>query len=94
MARQHEGNDDPTNLALACHRCNLKKGPNLTGIDPVTKQLARLFHPREDTWSEHFEIKEFTINGTTPVGRATVQLLRMNDSRRIELREQISGDAN
>lgn len=22
------------NLALACHRCNLRKGPNLTGIDP------------------------------------------------------------
>jgi hypothetical protein len=24
------------NLAPACHRCNLHKGPNLTGIDPET----------------------------------------------------------
>ena len=26
VARQHGGSDDPDNLALACHRCNLHKG--------------------------------------------------------------------
>ena len=36
VPRQHSGSDDPSNLALACHRCNLSKGPNLTGIDPIT----------------------------------------------------------
>lgn len=25
VARQHGGSDDPGNLALACHRCNLHK---------------------------------------------------------------------
>ena len=30
VPRQHGGSDDPGNLALACHRCNLRKGPNLT----------------------------------------------------------------
>ena len=34
VAKQHRGSDDVDNLALACHRCNLRKGPNLTGIDP------------------------------------------------------------
>jgi hypothetical protein len=30
------GSDDPDNLALACHHCNLHKGPNLAGVDPRT----------------------------------------------------------
>src|SRR5689334_17900677 len=42
-AKQHGGSDDSDNLALACHRCNLHKGPNLTGIDPETEQVTRLF---------------------------------------------------
>jgi 5-methylcytosine-specific restriction endonuclease McrA len=28
------------NLALACHRCNLRKGPNLTGIDPMSGEMV------------------------------------------------------
>jgi 5-methylcytosine-specific restriction endonuclease McrA len=34
IARQPGGSDEIDNLALACHRCNLHKGPNLTGVDP------------------------------------------------------------
>jgi 5-methylcytosine-specific restriction endonuclease McrA len=45
LARQHGGDDSLVNLALACHRCNLRKGPNLSGLDPETGQLTRLFHP-------------------------------------------------
>ena len=48
VPRQHGGTDGPRNLALACHRCNLCKGTNLTGIDPVTKEIVPLFHPRRD----------------------------------------------
>jgi hypothetical protein len=55
-ARQHRGGDDPDNLALACRRCNLHKGPNLSSIDPQTGQLVPLFHPRLDVWSEHFAL--------------------------------------
>src|SRR5579862_4883345 len=46
VAKQHGGSDDPNNLALACHRCNLHKGPNLTGIDPQTGQTAPLLRDR------------------------------------------------
>lgn len=53
-AKQHGGSDDAENLAFACVHCNLHKGPNLTGIDPETDQMARLFDPRRDDRSEHF----------------------------------------
>lgn len=82
-ARQHGGDDDPANLALACPHCNRCKGPNLTSVDPVTQTLVPLFHPREHVWSDHFAREDVTIVGVTPIGRATVRLLRMNaDDRR------------
>jgi 5-methylcytosine-specific restriction endonuclease McrA len=54
IARQHGGTDDPDNLALSCHACNLFKGPNLSGIDPLTGRLVALFHPRRHRWARHF----------------------------------------
>jgi hypothetical protein len=45
---------EPNNLALACWNCNLKKGPNLSGVDPNTGQVVALFHPRQDEWDEDF----------------------------------------
>jgi hypothetical protein len=87
VARQHGGSDDPGNLALACHRSNLRKGPNLTAIDPVTAEIVQLFDPRRDLWLDHFRFRGPAIEGVTAVGRATVKLLSMNDTRRIERRE-------
>ena len=43
------------NLALACSHCNLHKGPNLAGIDPVGKKIEPLYHPRTQPWNDHFE---------------------------------------
>lgn len=89
VSKQHGGTDVEENLALACHRCNLSKGPNLTGIDPASGELVRLFHPRQDRWEEHFLIEGVRIEGRTPVGRATVRVLAMNDARRLELRWEL-----
>ncbi|MBA4160182.1 MAG: HNH endonuclease [Gemmatimonadetes bacterium] len=89
VARQHGGADDLDNLALACHRCNLHKGPNLTGIDPLTGQIVPLFHPRRDEWQQHFRARGAYLEGLTPSGRATVRLLAMNDPRRLELRSEL-----
>jgi hypothetical protein len=89
VAKQHGGADDWDNLALACHRCNLSKGPNLTGIDPLSGDVVRLFHPRRDRWTEHFRWRSVHIDGITAAGRATVQLLGMNDARRVELRLEL-----
>jgi HNH endonuclease len=89
VARQHGGSDDASNLALACHRCNLRKGPNLSGIDPLTGEVVPLFHPRRDHWAEHFVLRGQRIEGMTAVGRATAHVLAMNDARRLEFRAQL-----
>ena len=89
-ARQHGGHDDLENLALACRRCNLRKGPNLSSIDLETDAIAPLFHPRIDKWSEHFALVGHRILGLTNVGRATAALLDMNDQQRLQLRAELA----
>jgi hypothetical protein len=89
VAKQHGGMDELANLALACHRCNLRKGPNLTGIDPLTGEVAPLFHPRLDHWSDHFRFENVQVEGITATGRATVQVLALNDARRLDLRMEL-----
>lgn len=88
IARQHLRvvHDDPTSLALACDRCNAFKGTNLSTIDPETDARVDVFNPRTDVWSDHFAFSRGRIVGLTPIGRATVRLLNVNDSRRVELR--------
>ena len=89
-ARQHGGNDSVDNLALACHLCNGKKGPNLSGIDPDTGALTRLFNPRTDSWEKHFHLNPSgEIVGLTAIGRTTVSLLGMNGEIRIQIRQAI-----
>jgi hypothetical protein len=89
IPKQHGGTGDPSNLALACHHCNLHKGTNLTGIDPDTGQVVALFSPRDPAWYEHFEVRGILIAGLTPTGRATVRVLGMNTVDRLELRAEL-----
>jgi hypothetical protein len=84
--RQHAGSTDEANLALACHHCNLHKGPNLTAIDPDTNLVVALFNPRTQEWLEHFTLAGVTVVGRTATGRATVRLLKMNAPARLQLR--------
>ena len=91
-ARQHRGTDNLDNLCWACSRCNRYKGPNLSAYDPVTDQLVRLFNPRQDQWPEHFRFEGRFIAGLTPEGRATIELLHMNDPWRIRLRGTLLGE--
>ncbi len=86
IPKKHGGVDDVNNLALACIDCKLHKGPNLTGLDPETGELCRLFHPREQKWEVHFKWLGIYVVGITAVGRTTVKVLDMNSNERIELR--------
>jgi hypothetical protein len=86
VSKQHGGIDEPSGLALVCDRCNAFKGPNLTSIDPETGALVGLFNPRQDIWHDHFLLRGGQILALTPTGRATVRLLNMNATRRVELR--------
>jgi len=86
IPKKHHGSDGTNNLALACFSCNNHKGPNLTGLDPKTGALTRLFNPRTDKWEDHFAWEEALLVGRTPIGRATIDVLAVNLSYRIELR--------
>jgi HNH endonuclease len=87
VAKQHRGGDDAENLAWCCHRCNLCKGPNLSGIDPLSENVVLLFHPRRQVWKRHFEWLGSVLIGRTQIGRATIAVLDMNDPHRVELRQ-------
>lgn len=86
IPRKHGGDDDPENLALACVDCNLAKGSNLAGLDPVSGQTTELFHPRRQRWEEHFEWQGVRLVGKTAVGRTTIVVLRINSEEQVQLR--------
>ena len=88
-ARQHKGHTAAANLALACSCCNLHKGPNLTGVDDATGRVIRLFNPRRQRWADHFRWEGLRVVGVTSVGRATVQVLSMNDPRQLIARLEL-----
>jgi HNH endonuclease len=96
IARQHGGLTELDNLALACWVCNLKKGPNLTGIDPRSKRITPLFNPRKDRWADHFAFSVGTsvalgieVRGLTAIGRTTTLVLGMNTETRQMVRYEL-----
>lgn len=89
IARQHGGETVLENLALCCGRCNRHKGPNVAGIDPQTRQMVRLFNPRQDRWADHFRWENAQVVGATPVGRATVVVLAMNHPDDLAVRREM-----
>src|SRR6266480_2811362 len=69
------GSSALVNLALACPSCNFHKADRIMVIDPESGSRVRLFHPRQQTWSEHFRFMGHRLEGRTPTGRATVAAL-------------------
>jgi hypothetical protein len=88
-AQKHKGPTTPENLCWACARCNDFKGSDVAAYDPVTDSLVRLFNPRTDAWGDHFEWNRTVLLGKTDVGRATIQLLQINLSERVEHRRML-----
>lgn len=92
IARQHGGETTLENLALACCFCNRFKGPNLSGIDPDTREVALLFHPRQHVWQEHFGWDVARFLGRTPTGRATIHTLRLNRADAVAVRDLLMAE--
>jgi hypothetical protein len=85
------GGDEPDNLALACRACNLRKSNTLLVVDPETQDTVPLFHPRNQVWTEHFEMTDSTgamFRGKSATGRATIIQLQMNAPRQLAARAQ------
>ena len=87
--RSKKGLSTLNNLAFSCQSCNNHKFTAIEAIDPATGERAKLYHPRNDIWAEHFEWHEaFTeILGISPIGRATVHRLVLNRTGLINLRK-------
>ena len=72
--------------ALACPGCNLHKAGRITAIDPVTGDPCNYFTP---SWNMAgpLPVNGYQIEGLTAVGRATMEALNLNHSRRQRIRE-------
>ena len=90
IAEKHGGVTEESNLVWACFSCNLHKGPNIAGLDPISGELTRLFHPRQDAWEDHFQWRTSWLHGKTAVGRTTVAVLDINHADMIGVREALA----
>ncbi len=87
IAEKHGGSTMAENLALSCVLCNKHKGSDLASIDPSTGDIVPLYHPRQDIWSEHFQLQGAELMPLTSRGRVTVRLLQLNRPERIVERQ-------
>lgn len=83
------GKTELVNLARSCGLCNNNKRDKIEHIDPLTQQVVRLYNPRQDIWTDHFQWSDddLYIIGLTPIGRATIELLKLNRSNAQNLRK-------
>jgi hypothetical protein len=82
------GATEAQNLALSCQTCNNHKYTKVTASDPVSHEIVPLFHPRQHVWAEHFIWSDdYTrLLGLTPIGRASIELMRLNRPALVGLR--------
>src|SRR5215831_15119567 len=75
------GSDDAENLALACRNCNERRSNRGEGRDLETGEIVPIFNPRQGVWADHFawNVNRTRIVGRTSTGRATIELLDLND---------------
>ncbi len=83
-----DGTDAEENLWLSCGLCNRFKGMQTEALDEETQNFVSLFNPRRQIWTEHFlwSADGAIIIGVTPIGRATVNALKLNNEIAVEVR--------
>jgi hypothetical protein len=88
---QEEGRINGSELwrHYVCDFDNLHKGPNIAGVDPITREVTRLYNPRRDRWRDHFAWLGGTVIGLTPIGRTKIHVLAMNDPEQVAVREAL-----
>jgi hypothetical protein len=76
------------NLALACVSCSLRKGARQSATDPDTGRIVSIFDPRRDAWVDHFRWVNTLLLGVSPIGRGTVELLKLNRPLIVAIRSE------
>ncbi len=89
FSQKHGGKTHAGNLALCCTLCNKLKGSDLSSFDPITNEVVPFYRPRRHRWLDHFELHGAQITPVTAIGRATVQVLKLNLAARIQEREHL-----
>jgi HNH endonuclease len=89
ISRKHGGHTVASNLANACWYCNSFKGSDISGLDPQTRTLTRLFNPRRHKWDYHFRYEGAVLIGRTAIGRTTIRLLQINCEEALTLRDSL-----
>jgi HNH endonuclease len=93
LPRSSGGETVLTNLALACPHCNAYKWAHTSGTDPVSGSTLPLFNPRTEVWSDHFQWsmqEPGVLEGKTPLGRATIAQLQINDPDLLAIRQLLA----
>lgn len=88
---KHGGITTLHNLAYACPHCNQNKGSDVaTFVDEEGEETIRIFNPRKDNWQNHFEQAQGVILAKTPIGKATIDVLEMNQPDRLIFRQALA----
>jgi hypothetical protein len=89
ISKKHGGLTVASNLVLACFPCNNHKGPDVAGLDPLTRRLTPLFNPRRHKWESHFRWQGPELMGKSAIGRVTIVVLDINCPERVLLRQAL-----
>ena len=76
------------NLALACVSCSLRKAARQMVKDPETGETVAIFHPRHQSWTDHFQWDGVRVVGVSATGRATIHALVMNRAIMLAIRAE------
>ena len=68
----------------------MAKGSDVGAFVGRPPQLIRFYHPRKDSWAEHFSLQGVRIVPRTEIGEATVRLFDLNGSDRLLLRRALA----
>lgn len=88
---KHGGLTHFENLAYSCPHCNQNKGSNVaTFADEAGETTVRIFNPRKDLWEVHFELDQGIVLARTAIGKATIEVLEMNQPDRLIFRQALA----
>jgi hypothetical protein len=87
--RRAEGRCEYCRIPSAEYRLPFQIDHIIAGRDPETGEIRPLYNPREDVWGDHFRLDGAVLVGLTGIGRATVQVLAMNEPEFLAVRETL-----
>jgi hypothetical protein len=63
LSRKHHGPTIASNPSNVCVYYNTFNGSDISGLDPRTRKLTRLFNPRRHKWTHHFRYEGAVLTG-------------------------------